>query len=87
MKSSQEVSGSLPASGAAGKKPVPHDQLEISEQGRQLQAMLQRVNSLPDVRSELVNEIRQKLASGDYVMHSEKIAEGLIRAVVEDRLS
>jgi len=76
----------LPSSGSSGRQPATHDQLEISERGRQLQAMLQRVNNLPEVRSDVVSVTRQRLASGDYTIHSEKIAEGLVRAVLEDRL-
>lgn len=51
-----------PAQGAPAPGEAAGDRLEISEMGRLLAAL----TSTPEVRSELVDEVRQKIQSGAY---------------------
>jgi len=82
----KEASDPTPASGVSEKRSVPQDQVEISARGRESQALLQQVNALPDVRTNRVNEVRQMIASGQYVMDDLKIAAGLVRSALLDNI-
>jgi negative regulator of flagellin synthesis FlgM len=82
----KEVSDSTPASGGSEKGSVQQDQVEISARGRESQSLLQQVNSLPDVRTNRVNEVRQKIASGQYVVEDRKVAAGLVRSALLDNI-
>jgi flagellar biosynthesis anti-sigma factor FlgM len=82
----KDVSGTSPVSGVAGQQPVNQDQVEISSRGKESQTLLQRVNSLPDVRTDLVNSLRQQIASGQYVINDQKVAAGLVRSILQDAL-
>ena len=82
----KDVSGTSPASGTAGQQPVNQDQVEISSRGKESQALLQQVNALPDVRTGLVDSIRQQIASGQYAINDQKVAAGLVRSALQDSM-
>ena len=82
----KEVSDSPPASGISEKPPVRQDQVEISARAKASQVLLQQVNTLPDVRSNRVNEVRQQIASGQYVVEDRKVAAGLVRSALQDNI-
>jgi len=82
----KDVSGASPVSGTTGQQPTNQDQVEISLRGKEAQALLHQVNALPDVRTDLVNSIRQQIASGQYTINDQKIAAGLVRSTLQDAM-
>lgn len=71
------------AAGAGGRRA---DSVTLSEQARGLQRALAVVTGLPDVRNERIAEIRARLASGDYHIDADEIAQRMLeeRSVDED---
>jgi flagellar biosynthesis anti-sigma factor FlgM len=58
---------------------VHQDRLALSERGRSIADAQRVIDSIPDVRTSLVSEIRNDLQNGTYVVDSQKAAEGLMR--------
>lgn len=54
--------GAQPSSPAAPASAAPQDELEISDVGR----LLEQAQSLPEIRQDRVNSIREALANGTY---------------------
>ncbi len=59
---------------------VPSEQVEFSETSQSLQKLTEVVNSIPDVRIELVEEIRTKIKHNGYPLESKlyKAVEKLV---------
>ncbi|MDD6340036.1 MAG: flagellar biosynthesis anti-sigma factor FlgM [Butyrivibrio sp.] len=53
------------------------DKIEISSFGRELQIAKQAVKAAPDVREDKVAEMKAKIASGNYDVSAEDLAEKL----------
>jgi negative regulator of flagellin synthesis FlgM len=54
------------------------DKLEISKLGKDYQAARQVIGQAPDVREDLIREIKQKLDNGTYQVSNEAVADKLI---------
>lgn len=54
------------------------DKLEISKQGIQYQAARQIITQAPDVREDIIKDIKQRLDSGTYQVTNEEVADKLI---------
>lgn len=65
-----------------GKSKV--DEVTLSPEGRELQALQRRLAETPDVRREKIEALRAAIAKGEYHVSAEKIAE---RIIAEHRLS
>ena len=63
-------------SGAPGNK---GDRVEFSDEAKLRTEAFQSANSAPDVRRDKVEEIKARIAAGDYQVDSRKIAENLVR--------
>ncbi|WP_029502249.1 flagellar biosynthesis anti-sigma factor FlgM [Lachnoclostridium phytofermentans] len=59
------------------------DSVEISQMGKDFQIAKQAVSAAPDIRQEKVEEIKQKLASGDYEISLEDLADKMIKDFFE----
>ncbi len=59
------------------------DSVEISQMGKDFQIAKQAVTATPDIRQEKVEEIKQKLASGNYEISLEDLAEKMINDFFE----
>ena len=53
------------------------DQLQISSKGKDIQIAKAAVAQAPDVRSEVVNPIKEQIKSGNYEVDAESLAEKL----------
>lgn len=54
------------------------DKYEISEVGKNYQIAKQAVATKPDVREDLVNDIKNRIATGTYSFDSEEVADMLV---------
>lgn len=79
----QRVQANETARGAssAGKAKGEHDQIEISEEAQALTKATQAAGSAEEVRWEKVNALRQQVASGEYKVPVEELAQRLLADV------
>ena len=55
------------------------DSIELSSQSLSVAQLVDQAKSLPDVRSERVEALRQLVESGNYDVSSQQIAEAILR--------
>ena len=61
------------------KKPVGQtDKLELSQAGKDYQVAKSAVSEAPDIRMDLVNDIKERLANGTYNVSDEDLADKLL---------
>lgn len=58
---------------------IATDKIEISEAAREVQLASKALKNLPEVRSELVNQLKQAIQDGTYKPSSEDIAKKILR--------
>jgi len=51
--------------------------VDVSDSARQMSELSQLVRSAPDTRTDLVNDIKQRIESGTYEVNLDKLAEKL----------
>jgi negative regulator of flagellin synthesis FlgM len=56
----------------------PGDKVSLSKASKDIQLAKDAVSSTPDIRSEIVNSIRQQVVEGTYKVSAESVAEGII---------
>ena len=61
------------------------DQLNISSVGKDIHTGKQAVNSVPDVREDLVNQIKARMDAGTYEVTPEQFADKMIQQYEEMR--
>lgn len=52
-----------------------HDDLNVSSEARDFQAAFKAVSSLPEIREDKVNEIKEQIKNGTYNVEAEAVAE------------
>jgi negative regulator of flagellin synthesis FlgM len=77
-KVSQLYNSSKIKSTAKSKEGSFSDKLEISKQGIQYQAAKQTIAQVPDIREDIVKEIKQRLENGTYQVTNEEVVDKLI---------
>ena len=80
----QGISGATPVSRTGSEQPTERDRVEISARGKESQSLLQLVAALPEVRSDRVNEIRQRIETGHYRVNDRQVAANLVRTALMD---
>lgn len=66
-------------SGVASKKDV----VSISNQAKDFQAIMKAVKDVPDIRTDKVNELKDKYESGSYNVDGKDIAQKLFHSVTD----
>ncbi len=61
------------------------DQLNISSVGKDIQTGKQAVKSAPDIRQDLVNQIKARMDAGTYEVTAEQFADKMIQKYEEMR--
>lgn len=59
--------------------PVFNDEVTLSAEGREMQVMLQKLQSVPDIRPR-AEEIKVAVQNGTYQVSARQIAQGIINA-------
>lgn len=62
------------------------DRVDISQNAAEYQKLSARVASTPEIRMELVADLKRKIESGNYDVNREQIAEKLIRSTLIDQI-
>jgi len=76
--------GPARSSGHNEEEASPSDLVDISEEAKGYRQLSQSIASLPEVRSERVAALQQKIEAGTYHPQSEAIAEKLVRSTLLD---
>ncbi len=63
------------------------DQVSLSEEGKELQAIREKVAEAPEVREAKVAELREAIKSRRYNVTGEEIAEQMLARSLADKLS
>lgn len=61
------------------KASLGKDTVELSRKSAEFGKLVDQIKQLPDVRQDRVNEIKQKIASGNYKPSAEDIADALLK--------
>ncbi len=67
-------------SGASGM-----DRIELSTEAQDFQAALRALNKVPDLRESKVEGLKAKIASGEYNVNAEEVANRIIDGLFLDR--
>ncbi|RKO66899.1 flagellar biosynthesis anti-sigma factor FlgM [Desulfofundulus salinus] len=67
------------------KHSPPADSVEISDRARELQLYRSHLKKLPEVRDELVESVKKRLAEGTYFIDGERVAAGIMEERRLDR--
>lgn len=54
------------------------DQINISNEAKEIQFALSKIKDVKEIRTEKVEEIREKISTGTYEISGEKIAEKIL---------
>lgn len=63
------------------------DQVELSPEAREIKAAQQALAQTPEVRTDKVEELKGRIASGTYEVRGEEVAEKIIARSIVDRLA
>lgn len=69
---------------SAVKKPVTTDSVSLSSGAKEAAAISKKLKEVSDIRTELVNEIRNKIAAGTYDVTGKQVAEKVVNAALDD---
>ena len=56
----------------------PAARVELSSRSREMHQALEAANAAPDVRSDKVNDAKQRIAQGTYSVKAEVVAKGIL---------
>jgi negative regulator of flagellin synthesis FlgM len=61
------------------KATLGKDTVSVSDKSAEFGKLIDRIKQLPDVRQDRVDELKQKIAAGDYHPSAEEIADALLK--------
>lgn len=61
------------------------DRVEISREAREIRACMDALKNEPDIREDLVLEIKKRIQEGTYQPSTEKIVDGIIKELLLDK--
>jgi negative regulator of flagellin synthesis FlgM len=60
------------------------EQIDISSKAKDIQKATEAVNAAPDIRIEKVDQIKEKIESGNYNVSTEQLAEKILKNMITD---
>jgi negative regulator of flagellin synthesis FlgM len=60
--------------------------VELSPRAQEIRQIKFLLDEIPDVREEMVQELRQKIEAGEYHVSSEEIADLIVRRTFADNI-
>ncbi len=63
----------------------PKDELELSTKAKEYQIAIKAFNKLPEIREDLVNDLKSKIQQGSYNVSGEEIADKIIESAMIDK--
>lgn len=79
-------SGGLKKTNAPGGKSLSGDNVDISTKAREMNKAKSLLDSVPDVRGEMVVRLKTDIELGNYQVDAGKVAEKMIERAVRDAL-
>ncbi|HIE29022.1 TPA: flagellar biosynthesis anti-sigma factor FlgM [Candidatus Poribacteria bacterium] len=76
--SSKELEASNSLSGKSNNK----DEVLLSESAVKFSRFKERLSALPDVRDDIVAELKSRIQNGDYQVDGEKVADKMIEEIL-----
>ncbi|HEY3367232.1 MAG TPA: flagellar biosynthesis anti-sigma factor FlgM [Symbiobacteriaceae bacterium] len=73
---------SRPSAASGGPAAAPVDQVSVSEEARRANAAREQLAAQPQVRAALVQKLKAQIEQGAYNVHSNALAEKLLKAKV-----
>jgi negative regulator of flagellin synthesis FlgM len=64
--------------GAAARAGAPAAKVELSTRSRELHEALRAANAAPDVREDVVADVKARLGNGTYQVNPDQIARGIV---------
>lgn len=64
---------------------APKDELQLSNKAREYQIAMKAFKELPEVREDLVNDLKNQIKQGSYNVTGEEIADKIIESVLIDK--
>lgn len=61
------------------------DELQLSDRARDFQVAMKAFKKLPEVREDLVKELKDKIQQGTYKVTGEEVADKIIESALIDR--
>ncbi|MBN1828884.1 MAG: flagellar biosynthesis anti-sigma factor FlgM [Deltaproteobacteria bacterium] len=65
----------------------PEEKVSLSAKAKEIQSLKKAIESLPDVREEKVQELKEQIEQGSYRVNGEKVAESMLRESILDILA
>ena len=62
------------------------DSVDFSSQAKEMMSALNSTSGQEEVRMDRVNQLREKIESGQYQIDPEQVAEKMIQRIITDRL-
>lgn len=63
----------------------PKDKLQLSEKAKEFQIAMKAFKNLPEIREDLVSELKDKIKQGTYDVTGEEIADKIIESAIIDK--
>ncbi len=63
----------------------PKDELQLSEKAKEFQVVMKAFKNLPEIREDLVNELKDKIQQGTYNVTGEEVADKIIESAIIDK--
>ncbi len=57
------------------------DKIEISNEAKKIKELVKKTSSLPDIRSNVVDDLKQRMDNGEYKVSSEDIAKSMLENI------
>ena len=67
-------------------KQLGRDELALSGEGKIKQRAFQAIKKSPDMREEKVEELKEKISTGNYTLSEKEVAEKMIARAIVDEL-
>ncbi|NLV92560.1 MAG: flagellar biosynthesis anti-sigma factor FlgM [Firmicutes bacterium] len=64
--------------GKPGQVSLGKDSVDLSTEGKRIQALKQHISQLPTVREEKVAQLKARIQAGTYQVSAEKVAEKMV---------
>jgi negative regulator of flagellin synthesis FlgM len=75
----QQAKQPVPADREKEQPSVKEDTVSLSREAREVAAITQKLEQIPDLRNDKVSEIKEQIESGTYTVNGQKAAVGLLR--------
>ena len=69
-----------------GKSLPPEDKVSLSATSKDFQLAKEAVTSAPEIRSEIVEPIKQKIVEGKYQVNADEVAERMIGTYIDEQV-